>query len=65
MATEAPRIDPQAARTRLQSEEGALLVCAYGDTEKCASMELDGAIPFTEFEKKAADVPKDRTVVFY
>ena len=42
-----------------------LLVCAYEDDAKFKAFNLDGAIPFSEFKTKVADLPKDRQIVFY
>ena len=58
------RIDAAAARRKVQSGQ-ALLVCAYEDEAKCASMRLEGAVSLGEFRRMLGTVPKDREVIFY
>jgi hypothetical protein len=43
----------------------ALLVCAYENDAKFRQMPLEGAISFSEFEKRKASLPRDTEVVFY
>ena len=62
--TEIQRIDPEAARERMQSG-GALLVCAYEDDAKCGRIRLEGAISLRELESRAATLPRDGELIFY
>ena len=61
---EVERIDAAAARRKVQSGQ-ALLVCAYEDEAKCASMTLEGAVSFGEFRQMLDTLPKDREVILY
>lgn len=61
MAKQSPRIDVAEAREKIS--EGALLVCAYDDEQKCASMKLDGSITRQQLER---DKPgTDTEIVLY
>ena len=62
--TEVPRVDPAAARGRVQRGE-ALLVCAYDDAAKCESLRLEGAITLEELTARLASLPKDQELIFY
>jgi len=59
------RISAQQVRRRLQSGMPTMLVCAYPDDAKFAQVALDGAVPFSEFERRKASLPRDFEVVFY
>ena len=48
-----------------RSSVKALLVCAYDDDEKCRQYHLDGAIPMSEFRKRASSLAKNQEVIFY
>jgi hypothetical protein len=55
-----------AEETRQKSVAGtALLVCAYEDDERCRQIHLQGAMLFTEFKSKLAELPKDQEIIFY
>ena len=58
------RITPE--ETRQKAVAGtALLVCAYEDDERCRQMHLQGAMLFSEFKSKLAELPKDQEIIFY
>jgi hypothetical protein len=61
---EVERISAEDARRKVQSGE-ALLVCAYEDDAKCATMRLDGAITLSELRPTLPSLPKDREIVLY
>jgi hypothetical protein len=58
------RIEAIEARQRVQSGQ-ALLVCAYDDEAKCATMKLEGAISLGAFEARSPSLPKNQEIVFY
>jgi hypothetical protein len=58
------RIEPTEARQRVQSGR-ALLVCAYDDEAKCATMKLEGALSLGALEAKAPSLPKSQEIIFY
>ncbi len=60
---EVPRIGVEEARRKVEAGE-ALLVCAYDDEGKCAAMQLDGAMPLAELERRGG-VPRGQELVFY
>jgi len=55
------RIPPDEARRR--AENGALLVCAYDDEDKCRDMLLDGAITLGRLRE--LEPAKGREIIFY
>jgi rhodanese-related sulfurtransferase len=61
---EIERISAEAARRKVQSGQ-ALLVCAYDDEAKCASMKLEGALNLRELRDMAPSLPKDREIILY
>lgn len=58
------RISAEEARRSVQDGK-TVLVCAYDDEAKCASMRLEGALSLREFRGTLPSLPKDREVVFY
>src|SRR5262249_46988600 len=58
------RISAEEVRSKLQSGH-ALLVCAYESDVKFRQAALDGAISFSEFEKRKASLPRDSEIIFY
>ena len=58
------RVSPQEARGKLQAGQ-ALLVCAYESDVKLRQTALDGAIAFSEFERRKASLPRGMEIVFY
>ncbi|HKB34891.1 MAG TPA: hypothetical protein VKD72_00460 [Gemmataceae bacterium] len=58
------RVSPQEVRSNVQSGR-ALLVCAYESDVKFRQAALEGAVPFSEFERRKASLPRDREIVFY
>jgi hypothetical protein len=63
MATDIERIRRREARELL--DEGALLVCAYEDTEKCRQIGLEGSISLAELRARKATLSKDTPLIFY
>ena len=58
------RISAEAARRKVQ-DGSAVLVCAYEDEGKCASMKLEGALTPREFRGTLPSLSKDRELIFY
>lgn len=58
------RVPPREAR-RKSLQAGAMLVCAYGDPDKFARVELSGAISRAAFEAKVKELPQDQELIFY
>ena len=58
------RISVQEARKKTQANQ-ALLVCAYEDDAKCKALDLEGSISFTDFQSKAASLPKNQEIIFF
>ena len=58
------RITPEETYQRLQAGD-ALLVCAYDSEEQFRSLQLEGAISFSEFRAKLTALSKDQEIVFY
>ena len=63
--SEPKRLSPSEVRAKLESGEPALLVCAYPSETKFRQAALDGAISFSEFEKRKASLARDVEVIFY
>ena len=61
----ARRISPAEVWTRLQAQPPALLVCAYDDEEKCASMLIPGSLTFRALLSRLPSIPKTQEIVFY
>ena len=61
---ESIRITPEETRKKVTAGT-ALLVCAYEDDERCRQMHLQGAMLFSEFKSKLAELPKDQEIIFY
>jgi hypothetical protein len=59
-----PRITVEDARRKVQANQ-ALLVCAYEDEAKCRMVNLEGSIPLTSFQARAASLPKDQEIIFF
>ena len=58
------RVSPQEVRSKLQAGQ-ALLVCAYESDVKCRQAALEGAVSFSEFERRKSSLPRDLEIVFY
>jgi hypothetical protein len=58
------RISAEEVRSKLQSGK-ALLVCAYESDAKFRDTALEGAISFSEYERRKASLPRDVELVFY
>jgi hypothetical protein len=58
------RISVEDARKKVQANQ-ALLVCAYEDDAKCRKLNLEGSIPLTSFQTKAASLPKNQEIIFF
>ncbi len=65
MVAKAERIDPVEAHRRLESDTGAMLVCAYDEPEKFYKYHLQGAISLAEFESELDSAPLDKEIIFY
>ena len=60
----AVRITPQEAYEKVKAGQ-ALLVCGYEEDEKFRALRLEGAVPYSEFQKMLPAIPKDREIIFY
>ena len=58
------RISVEEAHRKVRTNQ-ALLVCAYEDEAKCRAVNLGGSISLTDFQTKAASLPKDREIIFF
>ena len=58
------RVSPQEVRGKLQAGQ-ALLVCAYESDVKFRQAALEGAISYSEFERRKSSLPRDLEIVFY
>jgi hypothetical protein len=58
------RVSAQDVRSKLQAGQ-ALLVCAYESDVKFRQAALEGAVSFSEFERRKSSLPRDLEVVFY
>lgn len=58
------RITPQEAHARVVAGQ-ALLVCAYEDPARFATIHLEGAISIQEFRARRASLPRDQEIIFY
>jgi len=58
------RISVGDARRKVQANQ-ALLVCAYEDDAKCRMVNLEGSIPLTSFQSRAAALPKNQEIIFF
>ena len=61
---EVERISAEDARGKVQNGQ-AMLVCAYDDEAKCATMRLEGARWLRECRGALPSLPKDREIIFY
>ncbi len=57
------RINAKQAREDLRA--GAMLVCAYNDTEKCEGFGIDPAIPYPELASRLDAVPESQELIFF
>ncbi len=53
------------AHELLKTDPAAVLVCAYEKEEDFRQNDLEGAIPLSEFRRRASSIPKDENVIFY
>ena len=58
------RVKPKEVYQKLKSGK-TLLVCAYEDEETFRQMQLERAIPLSEFKSRLPSLPKDKEIVFY
>ena len=58
------RISVEEAHRKVAANQ-ALLICAYEDEAKCRLLNLDGSISLTNFQTKAASLPKDQEIIFF
>jgi hypothetical protein len=59
------RVSAEDVRSKLQSGGNALLVCAYESDVKFRQAALDGAISFSEFERRKSSLSRDSQIFFY
>jgi hypothetical protein len=57
------RISAEDARRR--AAQGALLVCAYDDDQKCGRVRLEGALTMGELRGRLDTLPRDQEIIFY
>ena len=62
---EPTRIDVHEARSRMESSDPPLLVLSYEDDRKFRLFQLEGAIPFSDFQQRLGSLPKTREIIFY
>ncbi len=62
---ELARILATVVREKLLGKEPTLLVCAYPEDEKFKAVELEGAIPYSEFERRLPSLAIEHEIVFY
>jgi len=58
------RISVEEAHRKVTANQ-ALLVCAYEDEAKCRVLNLEGSISLTNFQTKAASLPKNQEIIFF
>ena len=58
------RVSSLEVRGKLQAGQ-ALLVCAYESDVKFRQAALEGAVSFSEFERRKSSLPRDLEIVFY
>jgi len=58
------RISVEDAHRKVGANQ-ALLVCAYEDEAKCRAVSLSGSISLTDFQAKAASLPKSQEIIFF
>jgi len=61
---EVARITPEEAHARVNAGQ-ALLVCAYEDPTRFATLRLEGAISIQEFRTRRATLPRNQEIIFY
>lgn len=59
------RLPATEVRERMLGGGPTLLVCAYPEDEKFKTVDLEGAIPFSEFERRLPSLALDHEIVFY
>jgi len=57
------RIEPQTAYDH--AREGAILVCAYEDREKCEDLNAAGSIPLPDLQQREQGLSRDKELIFY
>lgn len=58
------RVKPDEVRQRMK-DNGAMLVCAYDDSEKCRKIGIAESIPYPDLKSKLDSIPKSREIVFF
>ncbi|MFW6415206.1 MAG: rhodanese-like domain-containing protein [Thermodesulfobacteriota bacterium] len=61
--SEIERISPREAAKKLK--QGAWLVCAYENEDKCNSIHIQGTLSIKDFRAKLSDIPLDKGIIFY
>jgi hypothetical protein len=59
------RLKAEQARHRVDGHEGALLVCAYDDVEKCAKVGIEESIPYAHLKPQLDSISKSRELIFF
>jgi len=54
-----------AAEAREHVRNGALLICAYEDEQKCRQNWLEGAMTMNELKARLISLPKEHELIFY
>ncbi len=60
----ARRVSVDEARRQVDSGK-ALLVCAYGDEQKCRGLGVDGSITYNEFEGRLPALSRNQQIIFF
>jgi hypothetical protein len=60
-----PRISARALHRQLSNGDGTLLVCAYESDDRFREMEIEGAIPWSQFQSRLPSLSLDQNIVFY
>jgi hypothetical protein len=58
------RMSPQEVREHVQAGK-ALLICAYESDEKFQETALDGAVSFSEYQRRMPSLSPQTEIVFY
>lgn len=61
---EIPRISVAEAHAKV-SEGKALLVCAYGDRSKCASLGVKSGMTWVDFAEKLPELDQEQVIILY
>jgi hypothetical protein len=62
--TDPIRVDPEEVRSKVDAGE-ALLVCGYDEDSKFRQINLEGAIPLSDFKSRLPSISRSQEIVFY